>query len=395
VPVKLTNLTRGIALGIVLAVSALAITASGQAHFTPSPLASQSAAPSATNEESPTPTPAVGGPVTTFVTRSGTQLIDSGGTYRFRGLNLYNINGDGDCGYRIRDLDRELRAIGDSSNVIRGWFFQYLATNHRTGARDWSKMDATLAMLRKRGIRVVATLADEWGACEAAASRGPLQIGWYRHGYRRMPHSADVRASYREWVKEIVTRYRDDPTILAWQLMNEATAVSDASGSCPDQDAAGNALRAWAADMAALVKSLDPNHLLSIGTSGASQCGTAGARYRALYATPGVDLCESHDYSTPGVALLPGLASEIAACHALDKPIFVGEIGISGRAVGHDLRVRAQLLEAKVRAQLAAGTAGELVWAWRSLGDGGSSRRSYDVGPGDPILEVLEALPKS
>jgi endo-1,4-beta-mannosidase len=175
--------------------------------------------------------------------------------------------------------------------------------------------------------------------------------------------------------------------------MNEATAVSDAAGSCPDQDSAAAALQGWAADMAALVKSIDGNHLLSIGTSGSSQCGTTGGRYQALYAIPGVDICESHDYTSPTVSISDGVLFEIASCANLGKPIFVGEVGITGSQVGGNLTQRASLYAGKFTAQMAAGMAGELVWAWRSSGDGGSSLTSYDIGPGDPTLGVLAGLP--
>ncbi len=359
---------------------------------TPIPTPTATPIPTAvpTNTAAPTPAPV---DVSSFVTRSGGQLLEGGSTFRFHGLNLYNINGDGDCGYWIPNLNTELDAIGSSANVVRGWFFQYLATNHATGARDWTKMDATLATLRAHGIRVIATLADQWGACEAAAPRSQLTQAWYQSGYKTVPYDADVSNSYREWVAEIVTRYRNDPTILAWQLMNEATAVSDASGSCPNQDAAAAALQGWAADMAGLVKSIDPNHLLSIGTSGSTQCGTTGSRYQALYATTGVDICESHDYTAPTVSISDGILFEIASCVSLNKPIFVGELGITGSSVGGSLTERATLFAAKFGAQMVAGMAGELVWAWRSAGDGGSSQTSWDIGPGDPTLGALAVLP--
>jgi mannan endo-1,4-beta-mannosidase len=365
---------------------------------TGSPIASSQPTPAPTLAATPSPTlippppSSPPGPVTSFVTRSGAQLFANGGTFRFHGLNLYDINGDGDCGYAIPDLGSELDAIGGSANVVRGWFFQYLATNHATGARDWTKMDSTLATLRAHGVRVVATLGDQWGACEAAASRTQLTQTWYQSGYKAVPYSADVSNSYRGWVTEIVTRYRNDPTIVAWQLMNEATAVTDAGGSCPDQDIAAAALQAWAADMATVVKSIDPNHLLSVGTSGSSQCGTTGSRYQALYAIPGVDICESHDYTSPAVAISDGVLFEIASCANLGKPIFVGEVGITGSDVGGNLIQRASLYSGKFTAQMAAGMAGELVWAWRSTGDGGSSLSSYDIGPGDPTLSVLAGL---
>ena len=347
-------------------------------------------APSPSANEEPAATPR--GAITSFVTRRGTLLTLNGRPFEFRGFNVYNINGDGDCGYAIPNLDTELSAMGSQVNVVRGWFFQFTATNHTTKGRDWRKMDATLATLRSRGIRVIATLADEWGACEGSQPRSPLTIDWYRGGYRTTPYDRDVSASYRDWVAQVVTRYKDDPTILAWQLMNEPTAVSDASNACPDQDAAFAALRQWASDIAALVKRIDHHHLLSVGTSGSSQCGTTGSRYAALHAIQAVDLCESHDYTPPGVSLPDGVMFEIAACRSLNKPIVDAEVGIRGSEVGCSPTVRAADLRAKITAQISAGIRGALIWAWRSAGDGGTDRCGWDVGPHDPVLGDLAAI---
>jgi hypothetical protein len=83
-----------------------------------------------------------------------------------------------------------------------------------------------------------------------------------------------------------------------------------------------------------------------------------------------------------------GLAARIDQCRALDKPIFVGETGIVPDDVGGTLGARADAFDAKFRAQLGAGVAGELVWAWSAFG---SLLDNYDVGPGDPTLGVLAA----
>jgi hypothetical protein len=68
-------------------------------------------------------------------------------------------------------------------------------------------------------------------------------------------------------------------------------------------------------------------------------------------------------------------------------------MGIPGSAVAGDLSRRARLFWAKAVAALGAGMTGVIAWAWRSEGDGGSSRRGFDIGPGDPLLAALAALP--
>ena len=53
--------------------------------------------------------------------------------------------------------------------------------------------------------------------------------------------------------------YRDDPTIFAWELINEPRVQGDASG---------DVLQAWIEDVAAHAKSLDRKHLLTVGSEG-------------------------------------------------------------------------------------------------------------------------------
>ncbi len=334
-----------------------------------------------------------------FVTRSGSHLRLDGRPYRFTGLNIYNANSVDNCWYTMGEdtpdigmvLHRSLTHLGDSSEAFRSWFFQPMAT--RDGARDWSAFDHTLQMARLSGFKVVATLVNQWGECEGwnDSAAGYKTESWYRDGYRTQPSSPGMPATYRRWVAEVVSRYKDDPTILAWQLVNEAEAKAAHDGPCPDTAAAS--LKAFAADMSSLVKRIDPNHLVSLGTIGSGQCGAAGDEYREVHSVPGVDMCEYHDYQ-PGV--MPGdqwngLALRLRQCRELGTPLFVGEVGIRTEQVG-TLAARASLLAAKLNAQFWAGSVGALAWTWRNALHGGSSESGYEIGPGDPVMDVLSAF---
>ena len=75
------------------------------------------------------------------------------------------------------------------------------------------------------------------------------------------------RAWFKAFVSKMLTRvnaatgvaYRDDPTIFAWELINEPRVQGDASG---------DVLQAWIEDVAAHAKSLDRKHLLTVGSEG-------------------------------------------------------------------------------------------------------------------------------
>ena len=125
--------------------------------------------------------------------------------------------------------------------------------------------------------------------------------------------------------------------------MNEAEIkTSDSASSCsPTAD-----LYNFAADVSGLIKSLDPNHLVNLGTMGGGQCGSQGADYQKLGAIPSIYVLEFHDYGHDSTALPSNLASDTTA---------------------GSLSARASEFTAKVTAQLGAGVGGFLVWWWNKF----------------------------
>jgi mannan endo-1,4-beta-mannosidase len=341
-------------------------------------------APSPTATPRPTATPDAAG---AFVAQCGLRLCLDGSPFQFVGLNIYNANSRDNCwyplGYSNSALGDALTAVGPGQDVFRAWFYQDLATSN--GSRDWSAFDHTLAVARAHGLRVIVTLADQWGSCDSGPGGAVYKTeGWYTNGYRTKVGSGTT-TTYRDYVAEIVTRYQSDPTILAWQLMNEAEIKPSLADTCSTN--ASEILRTWAADVAGLVKSIDQNHLVSLGTLGGGQCGMAGTQYKYVHSIGAIDLCEYHDYlpeAMPGDEWT-GLALRIQQCAELGKPIFVGESGQKDMS----LAARAARFDAKFAAQFGAGVAGELVWALRTADQGGSSASSYDVGPNDPIIDLF------
>jgi endo-1,4-beta-mannosidase len=174
------------------------------------------------------------------------------------------------------------RLEGDASNLaVKGAYLLYwdpsqnrMAIND--GANGMQKVDFLIAEAGKRRLRLIIAVLDFW-----AFTGGVQQMrAWY--GSRDAPgvqsqYNTDLnkeksefffqdprtKRDYRIWVSHVVQRvnpltglaYRDDPTIMAWELMNEGNAQPEA-------------LRlAWTAEMSAYVKSLDSNHLVSSGNA--------------------------------------------------------------------------------------------------------------------------------
>jgi mannan endo-1,4-beta-mannosidase len=369
-------------------------TAKATIQATPTPAATPTPKPAATPTPKPavTPTPKPTAPPTRtpapaptaipagFLGTSGTQFTLGGQPFTFTGFNIYQANSRANCSSTMGTgsaLDTALSSIGAGSEVFRAWFFQSLATTN--GQRDWSAFDHTLAVARAHGVKIVVTLGNQWGSCEGSQY---LDDSWYLGGYKTQVISGDT-VPYRQFVQEIVSRYKDDPTIAMWQLINEAEIKTgkSASSCSPTAD-----LYNFAADVSGLIKSIDPNHLVNLGQMGAGQCGAQGGDYKLVNSISTLDVCEYHDYGHETTALPTNLVNDIAACNSLGKPLFVGEAGIQESTVG-SLSARAAAFDAKCTAMFKAGVRGFLIWSWNNSPSSGS----WEVGPGDPTLPVIDS----
>ncbi|KAL8556778.1 hypothetical protein ACS0TY_004299 [Phlomoides rotata] len=126
--------------------------------------------------------------------------------------------------------------------------------------------------------------------------------------------------------------YKDDSTILAWELINEPRCQSDVSGKT---------IQDWVVEMASYVKSIDKNHLLDIGLEGfygaekkqinpgAYEVGTDFISNNKI---PLIDFATIHIYPE---TWLPDDSGKV-----LRKPLLVTEFGKSSKSPGYDVGKR-------------------------------------------------------
>ncbi|HXG42065.1 MAG TPA: hypothetical protein VNL95_04995 [Dehalococcoidia bacterium] len=323
---------------------------------------------------------ATSSPSPQFVRAVGRDLYAGNQPVRFVGVNRYNLLSVYTGGVlqgcssdwtlsQLEQVFAELEAMG--VNAVRFWAFQRFTAS----GRDFSRFDQVISLARSHNIYLVPVLENQWSSCTEG---GYKTSDWYRGGYLRPYGSYPI--SYKEYVGRVVSRYRDEPIILMWQLMNEAEST-DATRTRHDPDA----LYAFAADMSAYVKSLDPNHLLALGTMGSGQPGTQGDEYRRLHSLPGLDVLEYHDYNEETVPLPDYLRERIQDSIVLGKPLIIGEAGIS---LGQfDAQTRARLFDAKMSAAFQNGVAAYLIWSYRNRVYEGD----YQFTPADPLAAVLSS----
>ncbi len=123
----------------------------------------------------------------------------------------------------------------------------------------------------------------------------PAVDGWpaYNEYVRQYVNSDSAKALFANHVEYIVTRinrynqmrYVDDPTIMSWQIGNEPRAFSDDNKE---------PFAKWMAEVAAQIKSLDPNHMVSSGSEGSWGCENDLALYEKVHSDPNINYLNIH-----------------------------------------------------------------------------------------------------
>ena len=123
----------------------------------------------------------------------------------------------------------------------------------------------------------------------------PAVDGWpaYMEYVKQFPQSDSAKTLFANHVNYIVSRtnrynqikYVDDPTIMSWQIGNEPRAFSDENKE---------PFARWMADVAAQIKSLDPNHMVSSGSEGSWGCEMDMNLFEKIHADPNINYLNIH-----------------------------------------------------------------------------------------------------
>ena len=265
------------------------------------------------------------------------------------------------------------RAAASGFNTVRTWAYsvgerQPMQTHPGVYHEpSFEGLDWVLYEAGKRGVRLVLVLTDYWehhgGVSQyldwaAARRRGG---GAFSEAFEASKSAffsdPDCRRMYKANAKALIERvnaftgvsYRDDPTIFAWELINE-----------PRCRGCGARLQAWIEEMAKYVKRLDPNHMLSTGEEGFYAgdargsarvnpevwASTTGQDFIANHAVPEIDFAVAHLWPdnwgvfTLGGSLGAAFTEEWIRAHTRDatrvlgKPFVLEEFGVKGGQSG-------------------------------------------------------------
>jgi len=319
---------------------------------------------------------------TSFVTRNGQKLLLNGQPFRFIGVNRFNLLTTDtpyhgcEEGWSQQNLDAyfaEMQSL--HITALRFWAFQSFTEN----GTDFSRFDYLVSLAQKYHIFLIPVLENQWPDC----TQGDYKYNtWYQSGY--LSPYGNYQLSYKDYVSLVITRYKDNPYILMWQLMNEAESKNENNN--PDPEALYN----FALDMSAYVKSIDANHLVSLGTIGENQPGTDDTNYTNLYSISTIDILEIHDYWQEATPLPSFIVQHIADAATLDKPIFIGEAGIQTGCAQrncYSLQQRAILFQAKMDAFFGDNGNGYLIWSYRNAYSSSDEVWEFDLQ--DPLAAIV------
>lgn len=290
--------------------------------------------------------------------------------YHFLGANFwYGMNlGHEDKERLLRELDR-LESIGVKNlRIMAGseggegapWRMQpTVQVSPGEYNEDLLKgLDFLLVEMKKRNMLAVVCLNNFWpwsGGFSQYVSWAnknedipyppPAEGGdWgtYQDYASRFYTNEQAKEWFNRFIKEIVERhnsitnvpYKEDPTIMAWQLANE-----------PQGRSHGEEYRNWLHNTAKFIKDLDSNHLISIGSEGNTPSTETGNNFRKDHDSPYIDYATFHVWiqnwgwydplqaqATFDDAILTASAyiqDHIKVANELNIPVVLEEFGIS------------------------------------------------------------------
>lgn len=210
-------------------------------------------------------------------------------------------------------LDGKVPSSDPDGGDKEGVYFQYWdpvkqAPAYNDGPQGLERLDYVLAKAAELDLKLIVVLVNNWRAFGGIDQ----YVMWYgRDKHDEFFTAPELKAAYKAWVSHVIGRtnringrkYKDDPTVFAWELANEPRMKGD---SAFDRSTGWDksTLTDWAGEMSAYVKSLDANHMVSVGDEGFLDGGgehwayktNDGVDNRALTALPAIDFGTFHLY---------------------------------------------------------------------------------------------------
>jgi len=267
-----------------------------------------------------------------FVTTNGSQFELNGNPFYYAGTNCYYLMTKAADPTSRGYVDEVLQDAHDMGlSVVRTWGFNdgsgSNALQTAPGVYNESVfqgLDYVLAKADELNMRVILPLVNNWddyGGMNQYVAWSPtatLHDDFYT--------DSNTRTYFQNYITTMVDRvntvngrrYGDDPTVLAWELANEARSSN------------GPALNQWIGDMSAYVDTAGVSQMVTTGMEGWS--GAAGNDFVANHSWTSVDFATVHSWAdhwgmnqTQAMDLFDQQLED--ATDTLGKPLVLEEFG--------------------------------------------------------------------
>lgn len=282
-----------------------------------------------------------------FVKRDGTHFVRDGEQFRYAGVNNNHLNVV-DWGRQY--VDRLFGYLADHGiSVVRtwasppGWTETELHVGPEQFQDDWfDHFDYVLLAAKRHDIRLVLILLNNWGDANYAPTPAAY-ADWSPTAETKNDFFADEQANqyYRNYIEHVLTHgnqltgveYRNDPTILMWEVGNEIEYHDERRGE---------PLTEWYDAAARHIKSLDDTHLVGSGMHGATgdvyEPWNVRNAYIETHKSDAIDACSFHSYpktrrimddTGEQEAFAEYVRTHIREAHTkVGKPAYFGEFGV-------------------------------------------------------------------
>lgn len=204
----------------------------------------------------------------TFATTDGLFFNIDGVTKYYAGTNCYW------CGFLTedQDIDKVFADIASADlKIVRVWgfndvntipssgtvWYQHLSADNstiNTGADGLERLDAVVAAAETHGLKLIINFVNNWsdygGIAAYVSAFGGSATSWFT--------DATSQAQYQKYIEAVVSRYKTSTAVFSWELANEPR--------CSGCDT--SVIYNWAKTTSEYIKSLDSNHMVTMGDEG-------------------------------------------------------------------------------------------------------------------------------
>ncbi|KAG8982292.1 hypothetical protein FRB90_006892 [Tulasnella sp. 427] len=350
--------------------------------------------------------------VTGYVKTSGQKFTANGSTYFLVGENawwMFTLASTADMDKAFADI------AATGATTVRTWGFNDVVGSCPSGNtvcfQTWSgstptiqtaaltKFDQIVASAKSHGLRLIVPLTNNWSDYGGMDVYVKQITGTTNHDY--FYTNSAVITAYKNYVNTFVTRYKNEPGILAWELANEPRCTG--SGGTSTGTCTKSTITSWITTMSAYIKSIDTNHLISIGDEGFGLSGgdsnaaygyTSGLDFAANLAISTVDFGTLHLYPVPwGASDSTTWGNTWITNHAnvqksVGKPVILEEYGVTGTT-----SAQVTVYTSWLNTVVSSGMTGSLIWQAGSTslpsGNTTPSNDGYGVYPGDGVYNLI------